>query len=1148
MTKEDRPGIFSWMSPGSPKKKWPEAKLKKPISIHTGGIRGRTGYGVHPGQKDPSEYKRVAWGEEIPYDRNDMPVRWWDRDFEEDTDKSNVATKWWDNENAIESDKGVLPKNWMLQQDDGKLVLDDYVFGEEKENDEDDNQEDSDTFYDTMSDLLRELGTADIEIIIKNYFSKAMGTRSIRMDTEVITKPTTRNLIMLNKVAVRLCLHDNWDAIREVYPCLSEFKFHMLDADLMYKFNYPYINTRTGVRHGVEKVSDFSNFILDFIVLECMPCVRKTSKTCRSIGGKMKEALRLCKKTGCTETRKKLLRFFIHHINKKDPEHNIDVQDMDVDYMDEKPSSAMNYENSVATVLPKHIGDNAYNTGMDVVRSNSGWRYDKSIFSNASEEVVRSIKQARNSLAEIESGVLKFYEHTEHIEDPDLIQAIQDMEEIKKDFGDISVFESSSHIKKAISGEEGVKYHLDIKDDKIVLMGISVDRVPINIDDIKEQAEKDLNVLKDDLTRGDVGKIVNLYRSKTRDRSPLNVKIEGSFYEGRWKTRYVFVVAGEKMRLSDLNNLISVQERDIKGSSQETGLNNQVRLFIEDNMKTIVNFDGITQRVGEVISSTTQSGQDMLNRLGMHRFNVDGQPDEGIDSVSFASAIAKTLQQVSDYNNLDAHDQQVGLIVLSQGTFDKNPEIVRDFSRLLGDQIAMNEKANKIVSDNKLDQLIKRSGAIFDQFERDMERVSVHVESAKEESGDMDSDYMITSGDDEKGLVISERALAKKESGESMKNALAKIRKEVNEQVQKEYAVKAHDAIDEVASNEIPGYRELMGLRDSAKKMKEEGNVNHKDVVLYEQINGFAKMVRQEVNDQIGMVDKILRIEEHRKPGIKGIFDFPLGVPAIVRASGVSDMIKAYAGITSMMDKEEATLVDKNIDAIFWGRQVDTLKEMKISSVISWCKDQKFAYEMKLHDGLLHWGSPQTESTYKHIAGFLLAIAAVNYLFWKRGLKDRSLLNEVGKIRAATKEKRMKRYLNCFNLLAGGLFVSPVMILEIFMMTLDRLGLGVDSIYDFFYPYIPAQEPEADVKVDAIKELEYQQMLEAQRSFTENIAELTRTIKELQEKINDPKVKPVEKTEARKKLTAGKNQIKRSREHLKLVTNGLELRNRTVAK
>lgn len=161
----------------------------------------------------------------------------------------------------------------------------------------------------------REIGEGSVRKIILAYFREELGESSLVHSSRVFPEPENRGNILLNRLAVRLCLYKNWPGIQNSYPCLHDFEYVVGDADFLYTIRFPFIDLTTYKIRVVETVQDFVDFTFDFIQSLCIPTIHQSNKNCCGTREQILKALEKCKTSKCTATREEHLRYVLDLIN-----------------------------------------------------------------------------------------------------------------------------------------------------------------------------------------------------------------------------------------------------------------------------------------------------------------------------------------------------------------------------------------------------------------------------------------------------------------------------------------------------------------------------------------------------------------------------------------------------------------------------------------------------------------------------------------------------------------------------------------------------------------------------------------------------------------------------------------------------------------
>ncbi len=209
--------------------------------------------------------------------------------------------------------------------------------------------------YDRMKDKFVKYGKNDVEKALLRYFQDELGDKTLTIGSTVFPKPENKMMVALNKLAVRKCLIQSWTRVQDSYPCLDGFEYVVGDADFKYIMEFPYYDMDTGILHGVETVNDFVDFTMGLVVDLCMPCIKPNTWGCSRMVEKMEEAMIKCKEVKCKKSKKKLIEFFLSHVNNH--ENDIVVSEFDSGF-DEEPSS------SVGLAVAPGVG---FSTGVGLV-------------------------------------------------------------------------------------------------------------------------------------------------------------------------------------------------------------------------------------------------------------------------------------------------------------------------------------------------------------------------------------------------------------------------------------------------------------------------------------------------------------------------------------------------------------------------------------------------------------------------------------------------------------------------------------------------------------------------------------------------------------------------------------------------------------
>lgn len=902
---------------------------------------------------------------------------------------------------ARPKDPREIAEIWRRHEMDEEAKTNGDYFGEDVVMD--DPSEPSD-FMKQMSSLMRDLGSKDIEEIILDYFKDKTGNRSLRRRSEVFAKPTTRNLVMLNSMVVKLCLHDNWSSIREVYPCLHAFKYHLVDVDMAYEANYPNINIETGVVHGIETVQDFADFALDFIVKTCVPCIDDQSNRCSKSDEKIKKSLELCKKTKCKESRLRLLRFFIHHINKKNNVDDMEVQDMEVE-----PRSAMNLVPSQPVGLPvapdllSQMTTN-FNTGMVTTGDgNTDWKYDMNPFLHNSDKMNAIAERAKEALkgevAKIEVSI-----HKNHVEDDSLVAAENSLRALTSDGNSVSGVDAIG-IMAPVLASKGVNFNLGLDGERIVLKRVIKDGKTYVVDsETHKMIEDNINLMAEDIMNGEMKAMVSLMRKEMIQETPLNISFEGSLdSENRWRNKNIFVVAGKTMKMSTVKDLVGIYNDKTVGPSEPT-------VFVEDNVQLVADFANVRHLVGEEVSESTQQGQAIMNKIGLNRFNIDAENGDETNRIAVAKAFTEITLEGSKYKHMNEFDQNVAIFLISEDSLENNPSLVEKMSVMVARQIKMDEKLNKVRDSNELGELVSKSKMINKMNRENMEKAASDGSTQSET------------------YQVALRAL----------NGIDQFQNDIIAQMQKNYAADAQSAFDKVAMRDNPRYAKVKEARDALldENGKLKDNPSKEDLALhksYKTNHVLATSLRMEGQAKLGKLGKILRVEHNRD----GALDLPLSIRGIYKAFwGVENVVKNDA---------ERAVIHANVDAIFAGDQITTLENTDMSSILPYSRDEIFAHEYVPDDLIQQATSPQGKSIFSQVGFFLTGYLIIEYLM---GDSSGEHSDDETKKKIVNRNYWKMIIRNSIHILIGGFFFTPVMIMGMISITGFKAKEGVNKILD----------------------------------------------------------------------------------------------------
>lgn len=663
--------------------------------------------------------------------------------------------------------------------------------------------------YGHMKTLLRELGVKDIETIILSYFKKELGDNSLTLNSSVFPTPTNEDQVAVNKIATRVCMNDTWESIREVYPCLDEFIYHVGDADVAYMVGYPYVDLQTDILHGVEKIQDFITFIMDFIVSTCMPCVKKNSGGCRVTEKKLEEALKKCRGTRCKESRKKLLRFFIHHIN---------------NHKDGRDVFPMNPDS--ATNLVPFAG-----AGINSIPTQPIFAYgvtptpSLNMYGGLGD---RAVERAQSVFPVTD---VRLSSQTEHVEPESLRGALRQLRNIRKINNDeISLVEAIGVVTNILR-DRGITISIGIEQDRLVYKG-ATDENGNNIhesEDERRETEEMLLQMVGEAMEEDISFASQIILSDQMHETPLSVTAEGEFDEnGKWRTKYIIIVTSGKMRSVSLSNIKALQD-------QESGHNAIV--FASDDVEIEANIDNVVRRVGDSVTPESEAFQLFTENLlhPNHIFNLTGDPSgENMSPSVFASSWRKVMR-IGETNSKDL-SKRVGIFVVTHDSISKIPGGVDKLSFMLADAVDKSDELRKVKANSDIEKLLemaKIEQQKFEEFQSKFERSGLSKSESKAKA-------IESVGSD--GIDI--------------------IARDLHIAIQSHFGDVAPPALDEYAMENVSRYNYLMEKRDAGKGKDNLSISEQEELLDFQRGVDFAKIFIADGGAGLSWIQKLGRLQQ----------------------------------------------------------------------------------------------------------------------------------------------------------------------------------------------------------------------------------------------------------------------------------------------
>ncbi|CAM9208187.1 unnamed protein product [Ectocarpus sp. 8 AP-2014] len=516
----------------------------------------------------------------------------------------------------------------------------------------------------------REIGEMSIRSLVLDHFREELEDPSLEPMSRVFPKfpqyKMTSRLNVLNRLMVTTCLYKTWSAIQVIYPCLHDYCYVIGDADFMFMTRYPFIDIRTHETHGVETVLDFVEFIMEFIIDLCLPCMYKSDKSCVVLRKEMKDALDKCIARGseCPETRRKLLNFVIDNLksNKAGSATKLAVP--------------LTKSEQVTTFVDESSRRVRFGEIGHTFKAKTEEEYP-GMFEVSVNERVPTSHELR--LAEIKRDAVggNFGEMTDYAVWGIMAGTIQNREEVFQltfdEFGEADVEYISSG---------GIKHFLYPEAKKILEREINM---------ITAQIKKD----------GSLKMLALVERNSYLDKHPFSTEIRCCPDEkGQWKATFSVEVVGHKMRISDLDHLRNMFTTNHVGSNPS--------MFFENSDPGGVKMEPDFENMPHMSYDDQTSGHAMnyAQTLLDIPFEInDGVTHEKIAETaqSFMEAFYRTKADVG------LNDRVSGMILLGESLVKNSPHKLDEMLNFVKDNLRMRHTLSEINGKNELETLLKKA-------------------------------------------------------------------------------------------------------------------------------------------------------------------------------------------------------------------------------------------------------------------------------------------------------------------------------------------------------------------------------------------------------------------------------------------------------
>lgn len=527
----------------------------------------------------------------------------------------------------------------------------------------------------------RDIGEKSIQNLILTYFQTELDDRSLNLASIVCGQLTNSRKVFLNQLAVRKCLHDNWLGIQDSYPCLHDFGYVVGDADCMYVIRFPHVNMATKRVHGVETVQDFVDFVLDFVQSLCVPCLDHTNNNCFEMRQKMRDALKECEASTCTQTRTNLLQFFI-------------------DNAKPDPGSAVKLVGGDAPTTPAQSIP-FWNTGQGMNPPAEGKRVAR--YEDDPSETRKSMvnllypeeERMRLELSE------KYKSKDIAFQTEDLLPPIQDIVKHVAQLENV-IYSGQEMLRETIWGfmsplvnTQDTMHQVTFVDGKITLVSVSHNRKAVQIDeDDRRVWDEGMNGIADEIEKCSclvpLAKLAKL-TLRYKYRFAMLVK-RGPVGEGRFRLKSFVFVVDDNIYLSELHELAESLEAK------------------EGRTPIIVSDQGIFPKLDHV--NEVEFGNDAA-RDEANWNRVMGTRFEGadIENPGSTAAIAEIFRRViyGDGPSFLHDDYVVAAVLLSLYTVEDNPSAKDDIVASMAEHFYLRDQLAVVKASDALELSLKRA-------------------------------------------------------------------------------------------------------------------------------------------------------------------------------------------------------------------------------------------------------------------------------------------------------------------------------------------------------------------------------------------------------------------------------------------------------
>lgn len=845
-------------------------------------------------------------------------------------------------------------------------------------------------FHADMIHLFNKIGESDIKQLMLNYFKGEMSDESLRMTSSVFSKPTDNRMIIINKLAVRRCLYDNWTKVKDVYPCLKDFRYIVGDLNLMYIIDFPYVDIKTNTIHVVETVEDFAQFTMCLVYKLCFPCM-KSKKDVGFCGGEMeqkiKNALELCNKTRCADDKKKLLTYVIKNFDNKVPSSSVRIKEMGMGAMmgmSGITGSGASTNNQLSRTS-QGVGvfdnlDNSFRKDMVETMSTTNPLYfflkNEAQLTNTGIDMANNIQMFYGDKFDI-----KFHERKpesqEYLKSVETMRLVKELGyEINDNFAlsEIhSILKSIDHnIQVKINGEGRIVF------DWAIINGIGVNYTPEEILVIERVLSKMQKAIVED---GNIQMLSEIVRHDQLQKFPLDIEIAGSFNkDGDWEVKAVIYVIGDNVRLFDLES--------IKTGLSNTNNGENVHMFFENNPIDGVQVndrkDGMSHFVGPVPGVSDEEAAKRISNVMGTPYNTDSSIDMEITVA--ASAIHNFIY--GENPSFDNTDKNIGAFLMTRSMVERDPSKLEEMGQILTENMYANNKLNNVQGMNAVEEALQR--------------VAI--------SNNMDPSVSLVDGD----------------ATDAIEKSSSSLRKGVINKIKQTLARQVRPVLDVFSLKNVNGFADFMDNRDAIDNLVAIGgkvtNDERERVQKATAAVEYAGLIRKSSGDILSWWGKLMRMAHHGNTTVRNL---PFGIVAMY-----SYYNEVHEEVT---DKDALQVIHDNMAAIMLEPMVDSIKDVSFSSLIGMVKDTTYSYQYLAPRSLL---SLTLIKSYEMNAAYQTIVFLLAYIVLSTFVRDRKKSAKSIK----DKDKRRRKQLDLefgkqVGIIGGGLlFHVPILVTHLVMM------------------------------------------------------------------------------------------------------------------